>query len=591
METNKERLSKEIDAVINRTMPRFSSIKICEHTPKLLLDLGLDDYPILFSQRHTRDCLHPKDKNPHHHGLTKDFLLNMPLYLENPAMVLDSLSNPYSIVVLTGEVDGDNIPILASITINGDGIYEAQKIDSNYMTSVYGKDNLENIIEDYIASDNVLYVNKEKTQNLESFAKLQLLGKFSKDFEFDTIIHESNNIVNEDDAIIASFREKTDKLFNRYTFGGLSPEEIEDDVRAYISKTLYMKGLNHNVEIDDVIIVGSRSRGINHPRSDLDIVFSYKSPVVEGTRGYKEDELFNLLNEYDENNPEDKMLHELHGHKIDINPIRPEETGNLSDYLLNAEKNLEEKKEKQRLLDERVFGKGNWCAEWIKEQNAYRLYSADYSQGTIAYVDTKREILEEARERGRDVFFGSVYNTWDEENNVMVPHFHPEEEDVGGGPGVIAEPGLSYGEGSENRGFDIQPERMVKMQNRLDIERLYTLDELYEEADGKAHLSPELKRKDEALIEFTDWLHDNGYMAERSAFDSWEDAMDHTIKAWNISALFSENGTLLYVREGDTERLNSLEKDYIYELSDKQINDMLDDFSNDKPSLPEGLFL
>lgn len=42
-----------------------------------------------------------------------------------------------------------------------------------------------------------LYTDKEKIQNLESFAKLQLLGKFSNDFEFNKIIHLSGNIVNE----------------------------------------------------------------------------------------------------------------------------------------------------------------------------------------------------------------------------------------------------------------------------------------------------------------------------------------------------------------------------------------------------------
>ena len=219
---NRERLSNEIDSVINGTIGRYDSIMLCEHTPDFLLELGLEDHPILFSQRHTRDCLHPKGTNPHWHGLTKEFLLNIPDYIGEPAMVLDSLSDVYSIVVLTGEVDSDNVPVLASIRINGDGLYEAQKLDSNYMTSIYGKNNFESILETYILTDSVLFVNKEKTQNLESFAKLQLLGKFSKDFEFNKIIHKSNNIVNETDEIVL-----TDKV-EENTFSYSASENSRD---------------------------------------------------------------------------------------------------------------------------------------------------------------------------------------------------------------------------------------------------------------------------------------------------------------------------------------------------------------------------
>ena len=348
---NKYRLLEEINKVLDNKLDIWESIMISPNTPIILQEIGLKDYPILMSQRHVRNCLHEKGKSARWHGLTKEYLSNVEEYLKAPAIIYDSLTGDDSIVVVTDQVDGDRLPIVVSIKTNGEGQYEFNVISSNYLTSTYGHEHLENILDRAIMGDDVLYVNKEKTQNLEAFSKLQLLGRFSEDFEFDTIVHKSNNIVNNSEEIISDFREKTDKYFDKNAFDGLTPEEIEDDVRAYISSTLYMHGLNHNIEIEDVIITGSRSRGLENETSDLDIAFSYKSPVVEGTRGYKEDELFNLLNEYDENDEEDRDLHELHGIKIDINPIRPEETGFLADYLITAEEYLESKRKELEMPD------------------------------------------------------------------------------------------------------------------------------------------------------------------------------------------------------------------------------------------------
>ena len=196
-ETNRERLLREIDEVLHGRKGRYESVMICYHTPEILLSVGLNDYPILMSQSHIRNCLHKKGKSARWHGLTKEYLSNIEEYLIAPTIIYDSLSGDDSIVVVTDQVDRDSLPVVVSIKINGEGQYEFHVISSNYLTSTYGHEHIENILERAIAGDDVLYVNKEKTQNLESFAELRLLGKFPEDFEFDVIIHKSKNIVNE----------------------------------------------------------------------------------------------------------------------------------------------------------------------------------------------------------------------------------------------------------------------------------------------------------------------------------------------------------------------------------------------------------
>ena len=88
-------------------------------------------------------------------------------------MIMDSVSKSDSIVVITSEVDSDKAPIIVSIKPNGNGKYEMKTLDSNFITSIYGRDNFGNFVERVTKSDNVLYYNKEKSQELFSVQGLQ----------------------------------------------------------------------------------------------------------------------------------------------------------------------------------------------------------------------------------------------------------------------------------------------------------------------------------------------------------------------------------------------------------------------------------
>lgn len=132
-----------------------------------------------------------------------------------------------------------------------------------------------------------------------------------------------DNKIQEQSDIIKDFRAKTDEMF--HDINGYRPEDIENSVRDFISKTF--ENNNIEAEIGNVILSGSRSRGLENANSDIDIVAEIRSEL-------KEDALFNILNE-------DKM--EIDGITVDINPIRAEETGTLDNYLPEAEKYLSEK--------------------------------------------------------------------------------------------------------------------------------------------------------------------------------------------------------------------------------------------------------
>lgn len=194
---DKKQLILEINKSLNGELSMYDSIKLCEHTPKILQEIGLEDKPILFTQKHLRDGLHEKGSNPKWHGLTTFDYITLEAFLEKPAMICDSFSDDDSIIVVLGSVDKDSNPIMACIRANGKGQYNLSTIGSNYLTSVYGKDNFENFLQKNIAADFVLFADKKIIHNLECSSKLQLLDNFSNDYEFNEIIHKSNNVVNE----------------------------------------------------------------------------------------------------------------------------------------------------------------------------------------------------------------------------------------------------------------------------------------------------------------------------------------------------------------------------------------------------------
>lgn len=122
--------------------------------------------------------------------------------------------------------------------------------------------------------------------------------------------------------MVREFREKTKKYFKK--IGGYDAEEIEYDVKLLIEEELK----DISVIINDVVLYGSRSRGIEKENSDIDILVAYESETV------REDFLFNILSE---------LKLDIDGIPVDINPIRKQETGSVEDYLKRAETYMNDK--------------------------------------------------------------------------------------------------------------------------------------------------------------------------------------------------------------------------------------------------------
>ena len=136
--------------------------------------------------------------------------------------------------------------------------------------------------------------------------------------------------VPEADSVVADFKAKTEELFNG--INGQTQDDIEQTVWAYLQSKLDEYKID--VELVDVVVSGSRCRGLEKAGSDLDVVVEYKGREHE-------DDLFNAFNE-------DGLM--IGGVKVDINPITEGKTGTLATYLPGVESYLAEKQAMQKAL-------------------------------------------------------------------------------------------------------------------------------------------------------------------------------------------------------------------------------------------------
>ena len=72
-------------------------------------------------------------------------------------------------------------------------MYEKKKVTSNFATSIYGRKNFDKHLELFIKAGNLLYYNKQKSQDLFSAMQLQLPQALNN-LDPNIILHQSHNI-------------------------------------------------------------------------------------------------------------------------------------------------------------------------------------------------------------------------------------------------------------------------------------------------------------------------------------------------------------------------------------------------------------
>lgn len=138
----------------------------------------------------------------------------------------------------------------------------------------------------------------------------------------DDFFVERYNRTEQEEKVISDFREKTERYFR--PVDGKSVKEIENEIRDFLFEKVREYDLP--VQFGEVMVYGSRCRGMEKDSSDLDIVVEYQGMS-------REDDLFNVFHE------DELYIGEC---KVDINPIKEEKSGNIAEFLERATQYMEQ---------------------------------------------------------------------------------------------------------------------------------------------------------------------------------------------------------------------------------------------------------
>lgn len=166
---------QEVDLAIEGKLGRRARLRVREHTPASITQLGLEDLPMLYTQSHLLNALKEKNlDNPSWHGLTREYIKEIPELLEKPAVVMESLNGSDSLVVVLNKLDSDKLPIIVPFMPSGVGVYQGQEILTNFILSIYGKDGISQYLNRGLKEEKILFVSAKRLERLSLGAALQL---------------------------------------------------------------------------------------------------------------------------------------------------------------------------------------------------------------------------------------------------------------------------------------------------------------------------------------------------------------------------------------------------------------------------------
>lgn len=160
--------SRQVDEVVNGTFPKKDMLTISQETPQVLQNLGLQNFPITMTQKHLDTIMNREGKygGANYHDLGIDIVKQLPRAIAEPLNVLKSSTKDDSIVVVTDLSDKNDNIVIASIAIDGKGKINDITIDSNVMTSAYGKNNYDVWMQKN--KENIIYDIDEDTKKGDS---------------------------------------------------------------------------------------------------------------------------------------------------------------------------------------------------------------------------------------------------------------------------------------------------------------------------------------------------------------------------------------------------------------------------------------
>ncbi len=166
-------------------------------TPKVWQDIGFNALPVTLNQTHVDYALNgTKDED---HVVSETALKKLPEKIKEPIAIIQSQSNPSRAVVFIEMTSKSKKNIVVPVEVDGYGTTNSITIDSNALTSLFGKNNAPKQLKDAIdntvnGKTKLFYWDKKRSLALLHLAGLQLPGNLPQD-GFVHSIHEPGSFV------------------------------------------------------------------------------------------------------------------------------------------------------------------------------------------------------------------------------------------------------------------------------------------------------------------------------------------------------------------------------------------------------------
>ena len=196
-----ENFIKQVDSAINGTFPKKDMLTLLSNTPQALQDIGLPNLPITMTQKHLDTIMNKSGKHTgaNYHDLGIDIVKQLPEAINNPLDIVKSNTKDDSIVLTTYLADKQDRSIIASIKIDGTGKINNVEIDSNVMTSAYGRNDYESFMKKNLENGNLLYdIDQGVIKKIDTTRSGLQLPRTSN-IDVDTVdnVSTTNNIISQ----------------------------------------------------------------------------------------------------------------------------------------------------------------------------------------------------------------------------------------------------------------------------------------------------------------------------------------------------------------------------------------------------------
>lgn len=163
---------KDITKLLNGKYDTSQDIKLRDFTPKILVNYGIKDLPMLMNSTHILANILTKEeakelnnynKDVNYHGLGVKQFLNTINLIDNPIAIYEN-KNCKDYIILTNQTNDYKEKIIVAIYIETKGNYNNIRTDTNKIKSLYGKNKFNEYIQRKIKMGDFIKIYNIKKQ-------------------------------------------------------------------------------------------------------------------------------------------------------------------------------------------------------------------------------------------------------------------------------------------------------------------------------------------------------------------------------------------------------------------------------------------